>query len=324
MLVTVGLLIFVATRIDWPQLKGTFRDTKWLFLFLTLLLNLLAFWLRSVKLWYILKMQKCSINTHKIFSASVVSTLYGMALPNALDTGIKWYILKRHAGEGTRILSSMFYGQVTEIVFMLLLGFSALLITNPGGGWHIPVISLASLFIVIVFCFLMLNRTIGTWLNAVFGRLFKFLPSKVKAKGQAILEQLYVFQIARWQFHLNVALLTLAATIASFALFIFAALAANINVPLAVIAWQTVLIYILGRLPISVANLGVREVTLIESLAVYSVSASAALLMSMVIFSNSIFIALVGAGYQLFWTLKSEKLTSPPDKKDLNARTDKS
>jgi hypothetical protein len=52
-----------------------------------------------------------------------------------------------------------------------------------------------------------------------------------------------------------------------------------------------------------VANLGVREATLVGFLAVYGVEKSAAMLMSMILFSTMVFMAIIGAAYQLYWSL---------------------
>jgi hypothetical protein len=60
-------------------------------------------------------------------------------------------------------------------------------------------------------------------------------------------------------------------------------------------------IYVLGRVPISVANLGVREVILVGLLTIYGVDKSQALLMSMILFSALVVMAIIGAIYQIFW-----------------------
>ena len=67
----------------------------------------------------------------------------------------------------------------------------------------------------------------------------------------------------------------------------------------------------LGRVPISVANLGVREVTLVGFLAFYGVEKTAALLMSMILFSALVLMAIIGAIYQISWALRSKKSVPP-------------
>jgi hypothetical protein len=63
--------------------------------------------------------------------------------------------------------------------------------------------------------------------------------------------------------------------------------------------------------PISVANIGIREVTLMGFLAIYGVEKPQALLMSMILFSALIVMAVIGAGYQIFWTVTAKK-SNPP------------
>ena len=66
-------------------------------------------------------------------------------------------------------------------------------------------------------------------------------------------------------------------------------------------------------MPISVANLGVREVTLIGLLGIYGVEKSQALLMSMILFSALVFMAIIGAMYQMYWAVSSKKHTKSHD-----------
>jgi hypothetical protein len=89
--------------------------------------------------------------------------------------------------------------------------------------------------------------------------------------------------------------------------YIFSARGANITAPLGVLVWLCAIVSFLGRLPISIANLGVREATLVGFLALYGVETSPALLMSMILFSSAIFMAVIGAIYQLYWAVTAKK-----------------
>ena len=89
--------------------------------------------------------------------------------------------------------------------------------------------------------------------------------------------------------------------------YVIAARAANITAPLGLFVWLCAIVYIIGRLPISIANLGVRESLLVSMLAIYGVDKSAALLMSMILFSRLVVMAVVGAMYQVSWTLSERR-----------------
>ena len=79
------------------------------------------------------------------------------------------------------------------------------------------------------------------------------------------------------------------------------------SVPALVFVWMYVLVYLLGRLPISLANCGVREFVLVGVLGAYGIDSSAALLMSVILFAAQLFLALIGALYQLSWSLQRNK-----------------
>jgi hypothetical protein len=163
------------------------------------------------------------------------------------------------------------------------------------------------LIIITLCCLLLFNRITGPKVTNFFGSTLKWLPPKINNTGQKILDQLSTFQTAEWGFHLQILLLTAFTTFLGVILYVFAAKAAGITVSFGVLVWQSSLIYLLGRLPISIADLGVREITIVESLARYGVSAPQALLMSMVVFSNRIIMVLLGAIYQIYWAVHSHK-----------------
>ena len=80
-----------------------------------------------------------------------------------------------------------------------------------------------------------------------------------------------------------------------------AARAAGIGVSIGVLMWVCAVIFLLSKIPITVANLGVREVALVGLLTGYGVSRSEALLMSMILLSSLVFMAILGGVYQLLW-----------------------
>ncbi len=279
-------------------------------------LTVITFWLSSIKMQLILKKQECEIGTGKVFGASAVTSLYSMTLPGILDTSIKWYILKQHTGKGSNVLSSMVYNQLSTMVVIMALGLAALMVTNPTSlllpdtknRWILPAVCAVLLITIILTSLLLLNSRTGGKVIKALGFLLRPFPSTVRRTGQKILEQLSTFQTAGWLFHWKMFLLALAGSITyGIITYIFAAKAAGITISPVVLLWQCAMILFLGRLPISLANLGVREVALVEALALYGVSAPSALLMSLIIFSGKIFLGIIGAVYQVSWTIRSQQ-----------------
>ena len=315
-LITTGLLILVFSKIDLEQFRQTVKTARWWFLFAVWVLVVIIFWINSIKMRLILKKQDCKVNIATIFGASAVTSLYSMILPVVLSTGAKWYILKKITGKSSSVFSSMVYNQLTIIVIMTVFGLAALMITNPASllmadtdnHLLLPAVCGILLAAIILISLLLLNSRTGGKIIKAFTLLLKPLPAKIHRNAQNILEQLAIFQNVGGRFHLTIASITIIANlIGGVLIYILSAKAANITAPVGVFVWLCAVIYILGRIPISVANLGVREFTLVGLLGIYGVAKSQALLMSMILFSAVILMAAIGAIYQLFWTLTAKK-----------------
>ncbi len=309
-LITTGLLIWVFSQIDLEQFRQTIKTARWQFLIAVWVLTIIFLWIRSMKMQLILKKQDCKVNITTIFGASAVTSLYSMILPGVLSTGAKWYILKKDSGKGSNVLSSMLYNQLLTMVVMMVFGLAALMITNPASlsmsntknQWLLPAICGILLAAIIVISLLLLNSGTGGKIIEGFGFMLRPFPAKISQKGREILDQIATFQAAGAGFHLRIASITIIDTlIAGVIAYILAARAANITAPVGVFVWLCAVIYVLGRVPISVANLGVREVALVGLLAIYGVDKSQALLMSMILFSALVVMAIIGAIYQIFW-----------------------
>ena len=150
--------------------------------------------------------------------------------------------------------------------------------------------------VVVLFCLLLLNGRTGSRIINTIGYLLRPLPESIRQKARQVLEQIALFQIVGWQFHLLMVLITGAGIlVGGIVMYMFAAKAANITIPPSVFVWLWPIIYILQRVPISIANLGVREATLAALLPIYGVAPSKAVMMSMVLFSALIFMAVIGA-----------------------------
>ena len=138
-------------------------------------------------------------------------------------------------------------------------------------------------------------------------------PAIIRQKTKEVLENITVFGVAGWRFHFVTFLFTITASlVGGIVAYILSAKGANINISVWVLVWISAIIYVLARVPISIANLGVREATLAVFLNIYGVEGPEALLMSMILFSASLFMALIGVLYQLFWAGETSSSSSLP------------
>ena len=319
-LVTTVLLVWVFSKTDFEKFLQTVKSARWQYLIALWIFGIILFWIRSIKMRFILKKQGCTIPTNTVFGATVVTCLYSLILPGILSTGIKWYILKKGTGKSSNVLCSMIYNQWLIMTIMTAFGLAALMFTDPVSLsitntknqklFHVACGIL--LIAVIAVSLTLLNSRTGGKITKALAVLLRPLPEKIRLKGLQVLEQITTFQTAGTGFHLRIAAAsTFDTLIGGIIAYVLAARAANVNAPIGTFVWLCAIVYILGRIPISVANLGVREAMLVVSLAPYGVDEPQALLMSMILFSILIVMALIGAAYQIIWAATAKK-TIPP------------
>jgi len=319
-LITTGLLIWVFSQIDLGQFQQSIKTARWELLAAVWVLTIAIFWINSFKMQLILKKQGCSVNLNMLFGASAITLLYGMIVPGILSTGVKWYILKKSTGKGSSVLSSMVYNQLSILLVMTVFGLVALMIINPvsllteesKNQWLLPVVCGILIVAILSIAFLILNGRTGSKIIKALKFLLSPLPANIRQKAHTLIDHIAVFQTVGAGFHINMALITIIANlIGGVLLYVLSAWAANVTAPLAVLVCLCAVVYVLGRIPISMANLGVREVTLVGFLAFYGVEKSAALLMSMILFSTLFVMAVIGAIYQISWAVRSKKSVLP-------------
>jgi hypothetical protein len=184
----------------------------------------------------------------------------------------------------------------------LVVGLAAVMVVTPPHRALLRAACIVMIMLLLGFGLLVLHPSAGPRLIRLLGRWLGVLPYVIREPGLKIVEQLAVFQTAGWGLHASALGLSLIAnTLVGTIIYKLAACAAGIDVPVAMLFWQCTAIFILGKLPISVAEFGVREATLVGTLAVYGIAPALAVVMSMVIFTNRVLLAAIGVGFQLGW-----------------------
>lgn len=319
--VTLLLLGWVVSKVDMDQFRETAKTARWQYLIGIWAATAVFFGVQSVAMRMILRRQDCNVSLGTLFGASCITTLYSLVLPGILSTGVKWFILKRHTGKGSHVLSSMLYNQVMLTGVMAGIGLVGLTVTNPTSilfpeaqrRWVLPVVCGLVLVLMVGTVGLLLNGRAGP-AGRLFSVLLKPLPHRLQEKGRAVLTQLAVFQTAGWRFHLAIAgLNVLDGLFVGLLIYLSAAQAAGVDVPVGVLVWLATIVFVLGKIPVSIANLGVREVVLVTLLRGYGVTESSALLMSVTLFSALLFMASLGAFFQLLWAIRARRTLRSAD-----------
>ena len=321
--VAVVLLAWVFSHVDLAHFRQTVQAARWQYL-LGVGATALFFWVQAVALRWILRKQDCDVSLNTIFGASCVTSLYGLVLPGIVSTGVKWYILKRTTGKGINVLSAMLYNQVTLTVVMMAVGLLGLIAVNPAKAlwpgiqqtWIVPLLCGVFLAILLLVSMLAVNERTGGLVIRLLIAALRPLPAAVQEKGQTVLAQIATFQSAGWRFHLTIASINVVdGLLVGLLWYLFSAWAASVAAPVSVLIWLCAIVFVLGKIPVTIANIGVREWVLVSLLPVYGVSRSAALLMSMILLSSLVFMAALGIVYQILWTIQSRNVADREEHK---------
>jgi len=312
--VTGILLAWAVSRINHEEFKKLCSEARWEYLLAVWLSSVVCFWVRSFKMKLILRQLGCSVTVHTLFAVTTVTTFYGLFLPGALNTGAKWLLLRKITSKGANVLGAMIYNQLSIAATMVGFGLGALIQCNPsellmkqqGNTLVIPVVCSVLLAFIVLLIFLFLHKSTGNKIIHFFRIITRVLPSAVRTRGDRVFDQIAVFQGAGWKFHIYIGILTLLASVVGAAVTqLLAAQGANIHLSFTVFIWLSAMIYVLSRLPITFANIGLRDVSLMSALSIYGITNSAALLMSLILLSAVFFMAGIGAVYQMVWFSKN-------------------
>ncbi len=315
-LVSLAALTWVLNQVDLSEFREAVTSAQWEFLGIVWVFNAVLFWGRSFRFQLILRKLNCAVDVNTLFGSSAVMALYGMVMPGILSLATKWYIIKRATGKGAHVASAMLYNQISIMVVMVAFGLLALVISNPLeqlsiNSTQVKWLALGCIFLFVIVTVIfaaLLSRRAGKHIDAIADRMLRPLPLALRQKALLVLSQLRAFRTVGVWFHIVVGFLTLiTGAIGCGILYLLAAKAANISVPIMVLIWLQAIVYILGRIPISVANCGPREIMLVTTLGIYGVDRPHALLMSAIIFSAHIFLAFIGALYQLSWSFYKKR-----------------
>jgi uncharacterized membrane protein YbhN (UPF0104 family) len=298
---TTILLVLVLSKIDLSELASSIGSIKFRYILPAWGLALVTLWLRSVKMKLILQRQNCHVESRKVFAAQAVTSLYNLIIPGFISTGVKWYIIRGYTGMGHKVFSGMIYNQLTDVITFLIIGLAAFLVAKPINNPHLLVLCGIALAGLITIALLLPSKACSQKLAALVRLVLKPLPHTIQKKGLAALQQITLLETSPWSFHLKILFFNVLRVALRACIYLFAAEAARIKVGIAPVVCVFVVVFLMGRLPIFVGNLGAREFTIVHTLAIYKVEPSSALLMSMVIFSCVILMAFIGVIYQLCW-----------------------
>lgn len=255
------------------------------------------------------------VGLRRIMLANSLSTFYTLILPSDVAAGVaKWADLSAATGDKSRVLSVLLVAKIALALPPLTLGAAALALWNPFDSTRLPILAGALSFSLIGATALLVNRSTGTALDRIVLNCSSLAPQFAQKIVQSLLTAFGDIRRLRAPAYVAALSLSLAAFVFGLAGFACAAAAVQVVVPIATLMWVSMVLFITRLLPITLSNIGVREGVIVAAFGLHGVAPAEALLVGLIIFSNTLVIASLGACYQIAvangWVLWQTKADS--------------
>lgn len=293
----LGLLVYLAGA---RNILVAFENLVWTWGLAMFGTALLRRFIISTQLWAILRQSGLSVSVIRVFLANTLSALYTLFLPgNIASAGVKWLDLSAATGKKAAVFNGLIYHRLVMTLLTLAIGGLALLYSNPlpySSLSYIPaflLVILGALFVSIY------HPKLGARFEGFLRRISLRLPARFERYVNSILDALGRIHGFSTSDHMRIFVWALLSVALRTLVLYCATRAMGVDVSPIHILWISAFLVFTAVLPITVANLGVREGLLVLALAPFGVVPATAVALGLLLFANQIIAALIGAIYQL-------------------------
>jgi uncharacterized membrane protein YbhN (UPF0104 family) len=300
-IILLGLLVRV---VGLREISSAFDGITWAWAIAMAVAGLLMKFVISAQLWSIFRRGKLSVSVFRIFLANALSALYSLVLPGDIAaSGVKWLDLSAATGKKAAVFNALIYHRMVTSLFTLTLGVFALVVSNPlehQAVQYVAVLLLISLMLLFVFLY---HPKLGAWLESVLRLASEKLPGRGATYTVPVIDAMRRFHGFTIRDHIAVFAWSSVFIVFRILTYWCAMRAFNLDVAVIDILWIVAFLSITAALPLTIANLGVREGFLVVVLGPFGVASGTAVALGLVLFANHVLIALVGAAYQMALSL---------------------
>lgn len=297
---SLTILYLLIRSAGWSGIVAELHEVRWRWIALvyvtfgvTLLLN------ASLQLT-LLRGLGLRITAGRVLLAKFLSSFYSLVLPGELFAGVvKWANLAAATGDRARVFIAMLANKVLLSLPPLFLGSLALTVSRPLDSKSLQWIAAGLATTLAAGITVFLHKSGGAALETLLRRVSGLLPTSLHNAARRLLDGLHELRMMSPGVYLpalGIAVVIFALSITSMT---FATRAVEVTVPVIALVWTSMLLFVSRLLPISIANIGVREGVLAFALGLYGVTTAKAVLIGLIMFSSTLIVAVLGAGYQV-------------------------
>jgi len=306
--ISLLLLYYIASKIDWTQALENLKKANYFFIFLTFLL----IFLERVQLTYkwnlLVWARGMDISFWKLFLINSIGAFWGLFLPSSLGTDVakSYYLIKNNSQKSISI-SSVFVDRIMGLLALLILNvFSLFFAGDLISKFNIKFYGLTFFIIFIILLYIFQREKTASVLDNIFSKFrFKSISEKVIKLHKSILEYKNHPKTLIITF-----ILTLFVHITRVLIFYVISLAYGIPIPIVYFFIFVPILTVVIMIPISIGGLGVGEGVFIAFFSLIGISINDSIVVALTnTLSNTIF-TLIG-GLSVFF-LNSPEVKEMP------------
>src|SRR3989344_401020 len=298
-----GLIVFIYLlwNIGWLKLIQSFINLNLKILFIALILGVFVLFM-CVKKWFeILKLQNIYVNYFKLFKISLIGIYYSYITPSKSGGILRSLYLKGHCNKSLAVCSSSFF--IEKIFDILVIVPLALL----GCFFLIDFIQNIYLYLLIfIICFFLLlyffySKKRSKWFFRFF--YIHFIPNKLKDKIKEFFDEFYS-NLPPFKKCLKPIIFSFLYWIGNYSFAYLIGVALGLKMSYLIFISVFPLGTIIGLLPISIAGLGIRELSLIFFMSKFGINPDIIVLTSLI---SMFFLGIIPAIFGFFISLRWKK-----------------
>lgn len=295
------VILFALLRFaGWTEVTSELQAARWRWVGVVYTSFGLMFLLNARLQLNLLRGIGLTITAARVILAKFQSSFFGLILPGELFAGaVKWANLAAATGDRSKVLVAMLANKVLLALPPLFLGSIALAWADPLGSRTLQWIASAIAIVLLAGMYLFFHRDAGATIERISRRFADSTPRIFRSGAHRVLDGFRELRELKTRIILSAIAVSSAIFVLSIASMAFATLAVGATAPLSAFLWTSMILFLSRLLPISVGNIGIREGVLTVALGLYGVSAAKAVLVGLILFSSTLIVATLGAGYQL-------------------------
>jgi len=294
---TSAILYYIFSNIPLSEVTESIASAKASYIIFALLVTPITLYIAAYQMRILIDKQGMTLSTQDIIEINLITRFYSLFLPGSLSGGaIRWYKLSKPDKKPAQALASIAFNRLIETIMLVLVGIVFWLFdVTDWSNYVIALILIAILAGLLVTHFLVFNGTVFSVISNSLGTFdLSFIPRILRDKVSKLLHSLSKYHslsrgMLAYIYGLN--LIKHLLGILSFYLF---ALALGMDLSIVSVGWVRSFIVIISVIPISISGFGIREGSLIYLLQPYSVSAPDAVALSLLFFSKSLIVGVIG------------------------------